>query len=261
MTSPLVSHRLSPTAPAIRTTTTPMMSQRYRRQTERGSSASTFSSSSGSSSVRSTGLSDSTGFSGASIAPVFAMGPVQTVDFTVSRIPAVSPLRVLPKSYLKVQLRALQARLGLQESHQLAHNGLHSGRCTINGGQLSTPSPPTPDGGLPRHHRGGGPPKSVRPGRSRSAASLPAVDRRARHHRGHGRPAGPGPGEGGPRRARFDLTAQFIPRRAGRSVSARRTRFSFVSRPPGVGFLQRKVRPGVPGHWSVPVPPFVMSRR
>jgi hypothetical protein len=80
---------------------------------------------------------------------------------------------------------------------------------------------PLPMEGCPGTTGAGGPPKSVRPGRSRSAASLPAVDRRARHHRGHGRPAGPGPGEGGPRRATFELTAQFIPRRAGRSMSAR----------------------------------------
>src|SRR5271154_2214741 len=100
---PDVSHSVRPTAPAIRTTTPPMMGQRYRRQTEGGSAARTFSSSSGNSSVR------STGFSGASTASVFAMRPVQTGDVTVSRIPAVSPLGVLPKSYLKTLFRGLQA--------------------------------------------------------------------------------------------------------------------------------------------------------
>ena len=98
-----VSQSVSPTAPPIRTTTNPTMGQRYRRQIEGGSAASTFSSSSGSSSVISTGL------SGASIAPVFTMGPVQTVDFTVSRIPAVSPLGVLSKFYLKDLVRKVHA--------------------------------------------------------------------------------------------------------------------------------------------------------
>ena len=92
---PEVSHSVRPTAPAIRTTTTPTMGQRYRRQTEGGSAARTFSSSSGNSSVR------STGFSGASTASVFAMRPVQTGDFTVSRIPAVSPLGVLSTMHVK----------------------------------------------------------------------------------------------------------------------------------------------------------------
>ena len=41
------------------------------------------------------------------------MRPVQTGDVTVSRIPAVSPLGVLSKSYLKPLVRAFHARPGL----------------------------------------------------------------------------------------------------------------------------------------------------
>src|SRR3984957_9285079 len=101
-----VSQSVRPTAPPIRTTTRPTMGQRYRRQTDDGPAARTFSSSSGNSSVR------STEFSGASTASVFAMRPVQTGDVTVSRISAVSPLGVLPKSNLNSLVRALQPLSG-----------------------------------------------------------------------------------------------------------------------------------------------------
>ena len=66
---PDVSQSVRPTAPAIRTTANPMMGQRYRRHSDGGSAARTFSSSSGSSSVR------STGFSGALDRSRFHHGP------------------------------------------------------------------------------------------------------------------------------------------------------------------------------------------
>ena len=118
-----VSQSVRPTAPAIRTTTTATMGQRYRRHIDGGSVARTFSSSSGNSSVR------STGFSGASTDTVFAIGPVQTGHVTVSRIPAVSPLGVLPKGYLKALVRRVHAPSGRKECAHPAPNRLHNSCC------------------------------------------------------------------------------------------------------------------------------------
>src|SRR5580704_921973 len=85
---------------AATTTTAPApMGHRYRRHTDGGSGGSTFSSSSGNSSVRLVGL------SGASIAPALAMLPVQTRYFTTSPASAVSPLGVLRKRRRKAQAK------------------------------------------------------------------------------------------------------------------------------------------------------------
>ncbi len=83
---PDVSQRGSATAAATRTTTAATMGQRYRRQADGCSGARTFSSSSGSSWVRSTGLPVPT------VDSVRTMVRVQPNDVTTSRIPAVSPL-------------------------------------------------------------------------------------------------------------------------------------------------------------------------
>ena len=77
---PDVNQSVNPIAAAIKTTTTPMIGQRYRLHSDGGSTAKTFSSSSGNSAVRSTVL------SGASVDSVLTMSPVQTSDFSVSRI-------------------------------------------------------------------------------------------------------------------------------------------------------------------------------
>ena len=180
------------------------------------------------------------------------MGPVQTADFTVSRIPAVSPLGVLLKSHLtrpgQSSSRPARDSSDLHSWRQMASNA--GGACSTD--TVSRPRSPSrpPVERLPRHLRGGGLRSPFAPGtaaerrRGRQSSASPVRWRRL-----------PRIGIGGAPARCGDVARQrhrSPPRPGGRRIPAPDTPrcLALEGTVPGL----QGVGPGAPGHSAVPVP-------